>query len=93
MRFYTQQHTCDCGIDLHARSMYIRSLDPEGTSLLHRPMKTAPEAFLVAIAPYRADLVVAVECFCTWDVAGRSVRPPASSCRTIRPPSASLPGW
>lgn len=23
MRFYTQQHTCDCGIDLHARTMYL----------------------------------------------------------------------
>jgi transposase len=29
-------------------------------------MKTDPETFLKAIAPYRAGLVVAVECICTW---------------------------
>ena len=34
--------------------------------LLHRNMKTSPEMFLKAIAPYRADLVVAVECIFTW---------------------------
>jgi hypothetical protein len=75
MRFYTKQHTYDCGIDLHARSMYVCVLEQEGTILLHRKMKTAPEALLIAIAAYRADLVVAVECIFTWDLAGRSVRP------------------
>jgi transposase len=34
--------------------------------LLHRTMKTSPELFLKTIAPYRADLVVAVECIFTW---------------------------
>jgi transposase len=36
-----------------------------GASLLHRPMKAAPEPFLQAIAPYRDDLVVCVECSLT----------------------------
>ena len=30
-------------------------------------MKAAPEPFLKAIAPYREDLVVCVECILTWD--------------------------
>ncbi|MDH3468588.1 MAG: IS110 family transposase [Gammaproteobacteria bacterium] len=66
MRFYTQTHKHHCGIDLHARSMYLCILDAQGKILLHRNYKATPEAFLGAIAPYRDDLVVAVECIFTW---------------------------
>jgi transposase len=66
MRFYTKQHKAYCGIDLHARSMYMCILSQDGEILLHRNMKTSPEMFLKAIAPYRADLVVCVECIFTW---------------------------
>ena len=66
MRFYTQQHQYHCGIDLHARSMYLCILDQSGEILLHRNMRANPEAFLKAVAPYREDLVVAVECIFTW---------------------------
>jgi transposase len=66
MRFYTQPHQFYCGIDLHARSMYICLLSQEGEILLHRHMKAAPEPFLQAVAPYRDGLVVAVECIFTW---------------------------
>jgi hypothetical protein len=30
MRFYTRQHVHYCGIDLHARSLYVCILDQEG---------------------------------------------------------------
>jgi transposase len=66
MRFYTQQHPFYCGIDLHARPMYVCILDQGGEVLVHRNMKTDPEAFLKALAPYRQGLVVAVECLFTW---------------------------
>ena len=66
MRFYTQSHTHYCGIDLHARSMYLCILDAQGEVLLHRNFKAEPAAFLQAVAPYREDLVVAVECIFTW---------------------------
>ena len=66
MRFYTKQHQFYCGIDLHARTMYVCILDQHGTILVHRNMKASPEMFLKAIAPYRADLVVCVECIFTW---------------------------
>jgi transposase len=66
MRFYTRSHKFDCGIDLHARTMYLCILNQEGESLLHRNMKAAPEPFLQAIAPYRDDLVVCVACLFTW---------------------------
>jgi transposase len=66
MRFSTKQHKAYCGIDLHARSMYMCILSQDGEILLHRTMKTSPEMFLKAIAPYRAELVVCVACLFTW---------------------------
>lgn len=66
MRFYTDQHAFYCGIDLHARSMYVCILSQDGEVLLHRNMQAAPEPFLKASAPYREGLVVAVECMFTW---------------------------
>src|SRR5262249_8092617 len=46
--------------------MYVCILSQEGEVLLHRNMKTRPEMFLKAIAPYREALVVCVECIFTW---------------------------
>jgi transposase len=66
MRFYTTQHPFYCGIDLHARTMYVCILDQHSEILVHRNMKTSPEAFLNVIAPYRPGIVVAVECMFTW---------------------------
>jgi transposase len=66
MRFYTKQHKFYCGIDLHARTMYLCILNQDGEIVLHRNMKAAPEPFLKAIAPYQEDLVVCVECIFTW---------------------------
>jgi hypothetical protein len=34
MRFYTQQHKHYCGIDLHARMMYLCVLDAAGAVLI-----------------------------------------------------------
>ena len=66
MRFYTNQHKYYCGIDLHTRKMYVCILDEKGEIREHRNMKTDRDAFLKAIAPYREDIVVAVECIFTW---------------------------
>jgi transposase len=66
MRFYNTQHHFYCGIDLHARAMYVCILNQSGEILVHRNLKTTPETFLNVIAPYREGLVVAVECMFTW---------------------------
>jgi transposase len=66
MRFYTKQHQFYCGIDLHARTMYLCLLNQDGEIMVHRNMKAAPEPFLKTVAPYREDLVVCVECIFTW---------------------------
>lgn len=66
MQFYTRQHKYYCGIDLHTKKMFICILDEKGDIREHRNMKTNPESFLAAVAPYREDIVVAVECVFTW---------------------------
>jgi len=66
MRFYTKQHTHYCGIDLHARTMYLCILGQSGEVLLHKNYRANPDSFLKAVANYREDLVVAVECIFTW---------------------------
>jgi len=66
MRFYNTNHKQYCGIDLHARSMYLCVLSHDGKTLLHKNLPTDPDVFLNAIAPFREDLVVAVECIFTW---------------------------
>jgi hypothetical protein len=67
MRFYTKQHPLYCGIDLHARTMYLCILHQDGAILVHRNMPAGPEPFLKAIAPSRDHIVVAVECLFAWD--------------------------
>src|SRR5574341_1773871 len=66
MRFYTKQHQFYCGIDLHARTMYLCLLNRDGELLIHRTMPAGPDSFLKAIAPSREDLVVCVACLFTW---------------------------
>jgi transposase len=66
MRFYTTQHQFYCGIDLHARSMFLCIMDQSGKILLHRNYRADPDSLLRAIGPYREDLVVAAECIFTW---------------------------
>jgi transposase len=66
MRFYNQPHAFYCGVDLHARTMYLCILDHAGQIVLHHEIPADPARFLEAIAPYRDGLVVACECLFCW---------------------------
>jgi hypothetical protein len=66
MRFSTKQHKMYCGIDRHARTMYLCILSQHGESMVHQHFTASPDAFLQVLAPYRDDSVVAVECLFTW---------------------------
>lgn len=66
MRFYTKQHKFYCGIDLHAKKMYLCILDQTGEIRLHRNIKTERGLFLNLIKPFQDDIVIAVECMFTW---------------------------
>jgi len=65
MRFYTGQHEHTCGVDLHARSMYVCILDRAGNTLLHSNLRADPDTFRRAVAPFASDLVVGAECMFT----------------------------
>jgi len=66
MRFYTTSHQYYCGIDLHARVMYLCIISSGGEIVFHRNMEANPESLLKAIEPYRPDIVIGVECIFTW---------------------------
>ena len=66
MRFYLQQHRFYCGVDLHARTMCVCILDADGKVLVHEDIANVAKLFLKLIAPYRAGVVVSVECMYGW---------------------------
>jgi transposase len=66
MKFFTKQHKFYCGIDLHAKKMYLCILDEAGEVRLRRNINADREVFLRVIEPFREDVVVAVECMFTW---------------------------
>ena len=66
MRYYTQAHRFYCGVDLHARTMYLHVLDADGRTRFDANLPARPDAFLAAIEPLRDGLVVGVECMFAW---------------------------
>ena len=55
MRFYNQQHRFYCGVDLHARTMYLCILDSAGQVVYDKNLAADPDAFLKAVAPSATD--------------------------------------
>lgn len=66
MKFYTQTHQHYCGIDLHARCLYVCILDQQGTVLVHKNINANPQALMQVVSPYLDDLVIGVECMFSW---------------------------
>lgn len=66
MRFYTKPHQYYCGIDSHAKTMYLCIINSAGETVLHRNIKTQASALAKAVAPHQDDLVISVECLFTW---------------------------
>ena len=66
MRFYNQQHKFYCGIDLHARKMYVCIIDQKGKTRVHQNLKTDPAALFDIIFPFLEDVVICVECMFSW---------------------------
>jgi len=62
MNFYNHQHKHYCGIDLHARSLYICIMDQQGEVLLHKECPANAGRLLELITPFLEDLVLGVEC-------------------------------
>jgi transposase len=54
------------GVDLHARAAFAVILDQDGKTVFARNLPACPDAFLSAVAPFRAGLLVACECMHCW---------------------------
>src|SRR5207245_2721653 len=66
MRFYLRIHRFYCGVDLHARTMHVCIIDHDGNVVVDRNIAANPKEFLKLVAPYRAGIVVGVECMFAW---------------------------
>jgi transposase len=66
MRFYDRQHGFYAGVDLHARTLHLCVLDSSGNVVCDVNLPCRPDAFLTAIAPFRANVIVGCECMFGW---------------------------
>ena len=67
MKYYTSTTEFNCGIDLHARQMYVCVMDRQGKKLVHCNVKDNDwEFFLKLIDPYKHDLTICCECMFGW---------------------------
>ena len=67
MKYYTSTTEFNCGIDLHARQMYVCVMDRQGKKLVHTNVKDNDFAyFLKLIKPYQHSLTVCCECMFGW---------------------------
>jgi len=67
MKYYTSKTEYNCGIDLHARQMYVCVMDRQGKKLVHtNVLNNDFDYFLKLVAPYKHDLTVCCECMFGW---------------------------
>ena len=58
MNFYNNMHQYYCGIDLHARLLYVCIIDNTGEVLAHQKIKDDPVALMGLLEPYIEDIIV-----------------------------------
>ncbi len=66
MNFYNNRHPYYCGIDLHARSLYVCIIDQDGNICIHKEISASPEKLQSILVPYIGTVVVGVECMHCW---------------------------
>ena len=66
MKFYTTLHKYYCGIDLHARLLFVCILDEHGNKVVHQKIKADPHQLHKLLKPYIGQVVVGVECMHCW---------------------------
>ncbi len=66
MNLYNNMHPYYCGIDLHARLLYVCIIDSEGEVCVHKEIPAAPIKLQKLLEPYLGNIVVGVECMHCW---------------------------
>jgi transposase len=67
MKYYLSTTEFNCGIDLHARQMYVCLMDRQGKKLVHTNVQNNDfNFFLKLVEPYKHSLTVCCECMFGW---------------------------
>lgn len=66
MEFAKVDSQFSCGIDLHAKSMYVCVQNKTGDVLVHRNLKNDFPVFLKTIEPYQKSIAIGVESTFNW---------------------------
>ena len=66
MNFYNNTHPYYCGIDLHARTLYVCIIDQQGETCVHKEIPADPKRLQQILEPYIGNIVVGVECMHCW---------------------------
>ena len=66
MNLYNNMHPYYCGIDLHARTLYVCIIDQAGKVCLHKEISADPNKLQQLLEPYTGNIVVGVECMHCW---------------------------
>ncbi len=66
MNFYNNLHPYYCGIDLHARVLYVCIIDQAGQTRVHQEIPASPDPLKKLLEPYLGNIVVGVECMHCW---------------------------
>ena len=66
MNLYNNMHPYYCGIDLHARLLYVCIIDQEGQVCVHKEISADPNKLVKLLEPYIGNIVVGVECMHCW---------------------------
>lgn len=66
MNFYNHTHPYYCGIDLHARILYVCIIDQAGKTLVHKEIPANPDKLKHLLEPFMGNIVVGVECMHCW---------------------------
>jgi len=66
MNFYNNTHPYYCGIDLHARLLYVCILDQNGNIIVHKEISADSTKLHIILEPYIGNIVVGVECMHCW---------------------------
>lgn len=66
MNFYNNTHPYYCGIDLHARILYVCIIDQAGKVCVHQEISADAKKLYELLKPYMGQVVVGVECMHCW---------------------------
>jgi len=66
MNLYNNMHPYYCGIDLHARLLYVCIINQSGEVCVHKEISADPVKLQKLLEPYLGNIVVGVECMHCW---------------------------